>query len=92
MSGAINPEAAMPSTTQAFEQSDRNPPMNIGGIAADGGQGGIAGWDGEPGNAGGAGSFAECGTEVLTGWPGFARLDSTFDSRRSGESGCPHIR
>jgi hypothetical protein len=39
MSGAINPEAAMPSTTQAFEQSDRNPPVTyIGGTAADGGQ------------------------------------------------------
>jgi hypothetical protein len=25
MSSAINPEAAEPSTTQAFEQSDRNP-------------------------------------------------------------------
>jgi hypothetical protein len=25
MSGAINPESAEPSSTQAFEQSDRNP-------------------------------------------------------------------
>ncbi|MGD0570407.1 MAG: hypothetical protein ABSA78_18545 [Candidatus Sulfotelmatobacter sp.] len=32
MSGAMNPEAAQPSTTQAFEQSDRNPPVtNWGG-------------------------------------------------------------
>jgi hypothetical protein len=39
MSGAINPEAAQPSTTQAFEQSDRNPPVtNWGGRDAEGGQ------------------------------------------------------
>jgi hypothetical protein len=39
MSDAINPEAAQPSTTQAFEQSDRNPPLAIlGGADADGGQ------------------------------------------------------
>jgi len=39
MSGAINPEAARPTTTQAFEQSDRNPPVtNWGGTDADGGQ------------------------------------------------------
>jgi len=32
MSSAINPEAAQPSTTLAFEQSDRNPPVtNWGG-------------------------------------------------------------
>lgn len=38
MSGAINPEAAMPSTTQAFEQSDRNPPVAyFGGTEAEGG-------------------------------------------------------
>jgi hypothetical protein len=38
MSGAINPEAAVPSTTQAFEQSDRNPPVNyLGGTEAEGG-------------------------------------------------------
>ena len=39
MSSAINPEAAEPSTTQAFEQSDRNPPVaEWGGTDADGGQ------------------------------------------------------
>jgi hypothetical protein len=39
MSGAINPEAAQPTTTQAFEQSDRNPPVtNCGGTDAEGGQ------------------------------------------------------
>lgn len=39
MSSAINPEAAQPSTTQAFEQSDRNPPVtNWGGTDAEGGQ------------------------------------------------------
>jgi hypothetical protein len=39
MSSAINPEAAEPSTTQAFEQSDRNPPVTVpGGTDADGGQ------------------------------------------------------
>jgi hypothetical protein len=39
MSGAINPEAAQPSTTQAFEQSDRNPPViSPGGTDAEGGQ------------------------------------------------------
>jgi hypothetical protein len=33
MSSAINPEAAQPTTTQAFEQSDRNPRVtNLGGI------------------------------------------------------------
>jgi len=38
MSSTINPEAALPSTTQAFEQSDRNPPvMNWGGTDAEGG-------------------------------------------------------
>jgi len=38
MSNTINPEAALPSTTQAFEQSDRNPPVeNWGGTDADGG-------------------------------------------------------
>ena len=38
MSSAINPEAAQPSTTQAFEQSDRNPPVtNWGGPDAGGG-------------------------------------------------------
>jgi len=39
MSSAINPEAATPSTPQAFEQSDRNPPVtNWGGTDAEGGQ------------------------------------------------------
>jgi hypothetical protein len=39
MSSAINPGAATPSTTQAFEQSDRNPPVTeLGGAGADGGQ------------------------------------------------------
>ncbi|MGA8429693.1 MAG: hypothetical protein WB729_07720 [Candidatus Sulfotelmatobacter sp.] len=39
MSGTINPAAAMPSTTQAFELSDRNPAVTyLGGTAADGGQ------------------------------------------------------
>jgi hypothetical protein len=38
MSSAINPEAAQPSTTQAFEQSDRNPPVtDWGGTDAEGG-------------------------------------------------------
>ena len=38
MSSAINPEAAEPTTTQAFEQSERNPPVtNWGGTGADGG-------------------------------------------------------
>ncbi len=38
MSGT-NPEAATPTTTQSFEQSDRNPPVvNWGGVDADGGQ------------------------------------------------------
>jgi hypothetical protein len=32
MSDAINPEAAQPSATQGFEQSDRNPPVTtLGG-------------------------------------------------------------
>jgi hypothetical protein len=39
MNNAINPEAAQPSTIQAFEQSDRNPSVtNWGGTDADGGQ------------------------------------------------------
>jgi hypothetical protein len=39
MSSAINPEAATPSIPQAFEQSDRNPPVTeLGGAGADGGQ------------------------------------------------------
>ena len=39
MSDTINPEAAQPSTIQAFEQSDRNPKVtNLGGTEADGGQ------------------------------------------------------
>jgi len=39
MSSAINPEAAEPSTTQAFEQSDRNPSVaDLGGTDAQGGQ------------------------------------------------------
>jgi len=39
MSRLINPEAAEPSTTQSFEQSDRNPPVtNWGGADAEGGQ------------------------------------------------------
>ncbi len=37
MSSAINPEAAPPSTTQAFEQSDRNPPVSWRGSEVDGG-------------------------------------------------------
>jgi hypothetical protein len=38
MSG-INPESATPTTTQAFEQSDRNPPIAyLGGPDAEGGQ------------------------------------------------------
>lgn len=39
MSSLVNPEAATPSTPQAFEQSDRNPPIaELGGTDADGGQ------------------------------------------------------
>jgi hypothetical protein len=39
MSSAINPEAAEPSSTQAFEQSDRNPQVtNWNGTDAEGGQ------------------------------------------------------
>jgi hypothetical protein len=39
MSSTINPEAGQPTTTQAFEQSDRNPQVAIlGGTDADGGQ------------------------------------------------------
>jgi hypothetical protein len=39
MSSAINPEAATPSAPQAFEQSDRNPPVTeLGGTEAGGGQ------------------------------------------------------
>jgi hypothetical protein len=39
MSSAINPEAATPSIPQAFEQSDRNPPVTeFGGTDAGGGQ------------------------------------------------------
>jgi hypothetical protein len=39
MSSAINPEAATPSVPQAFEQSDRNPPVTeFGGTDAAGGQ------------------------------------------------------
>jgi hypothetical protein len=39
MSSAINPEAAQPTTTQAFEQSNRNPAVtNLGGTDANGGQ------------------------------------------------------
>jgi hypothetical protein len=39
MSSAINPEAATPSAPQAFEQSDRNPPVTeFGGTDAGGGQ------------------------------------------------------
>jgi hypothetical protein len=39
MSSEINPEAAQPSTTQSFEQSDRNPPVTEwGGTDAEGGQ------------------------------------------------------
>jgi hypothetical protein len=39
MSSAINPETALPSTTQAFELSDRNPAVtDLGGTEADGGQ------------------------------------------------------
>ncbi|MFZ0817088.1 MAG: hypothetical protein WAM78_16310 [Candidatus Sulfotelmatobacter sp.] len=39
MSSAINPEAAQPTTTQSFEQSDQNPPVtNWGGTDVEGGQ------------------------------------------------------
>ena len=39
MSSEINPEAAQPTTTQAFEQSDRNPSVTyFGGTDAEGGQ------------------------------------------------------
>ena len=39
MSRAINPEAGEPSSTQAFEQSDRNPLVTeLGGAEADGGR------------------------------------------------------
>ncbi len=39
MSSAVNPEAATPSIPQAFEQSDRNPPVTeFGGADAGGGQ------------------------------------------------------
>ena len=39
MSSLINPEAAQPTTTQAFEQSDRNPAVaDWGGTDAGGGQ------------------------------------------------------
>jgi hypothetical protein len=38
MSSVINPEAAQPSTTQAFEQSDRNPAVSWRGTEIDGGQ------------------------------------------------------
>jgi hypothetical protein len=39
MTGGINPEAAQPSSTQAFEQSDRNPVVaELGGPEANGGQ------------------------------------------------------
>jgi hypothetical protein len=39
MSSAVNPEAAEPTTTQAFEQSDRNPTVtDWGGADAEGGQ------------------------------------------------------
>jgi hypothetical protein len=38
MSSVINPELAEPSTTQGFEQSDRNPIVTeLGGAGADGG-------------------------------------------------------
>ena len=39
MSSVINPEAGEPSSTQGFEQSDRNPAVaNWGGDDAEGGQ------------------------------------------------------
>jgi hypothetical protein len=39
MSSLINPEAAEPTSTQSFEQSDRNPTVALlGGTDADGGQ------------------------------------------------------
>ena len=39
MSSAINPEAAEPSSTQAFEQSDRDPQITyLNGTDAEGGQ------------------------------------------------------
>lgn len=37
MSSLINPEAAEPTTTQDFGQSDRNPTVNWSGTEADGG-------------------------------------------------------
>jgi len=37
MSSTINPEAAQPSTTQSFEQSDRNPPVTNPVGTGDGG-------------------------------------------------------
>jgi hypothetical protein len=39
MSGKIDPEAALPTTIQSFNLSDRNPPVvNWGGVDAEGGQ------------------------------------------------------
>jgi hypothetical protein len=39
MSSAINPEAAEPTSTQTYEQSNRNPAVtNWGGAKAEGGQ------------------------------------------------------
>ena len=39
MSDAIDPEAGLPTATQSFEQSDRNPQVTLlGGAEADGGQ------------------------------------------------------
>lgn len=38
MSSLINPEAALPSSTLSYEQSDRNPAVNWTGVDADGGQ------------------------------------------------------
>ena len=39
MNNTINPELAQPTTTQAFEQSDRNPAVAyLGGTDAEGGQ------------------------------------------------------
>jgi hypothetical protein len=40
----VNPEAGQPTTTQAFEMSDRNPGVvNLGGTDADRGQTGLSG-------------------------------------------------
>jgi hypothetical protein len=35
---SVNPEAALPTSTLSYEQSDRNPVVNWTGVDADGGQ------------------------------------------------------